>query len=330
MPCLSPLRAFQYVTPNDNGKREVTFKRPRNHLYEEVLLPCGKCLGCKLEYSRQWAVRCVHEASLNGDRNMFLTLTFDSRKVSEDLTYSLEKKLFVDFLKRFRFRCGKLRYFHCGEYGSLNLRPHHHAIIFGYRFPDLEPYTFHHGSLLYRSNILEELWPFGFSSIGDVTFESCAYVARYVTKKLHDSELGDRMPEYLTMSRKPGIGGLWIEKFFSDVYSQDRVIVRNGVMCRPPRFYDSVYARQKGDFALENLKVERKLRCGEKCVEVDRLDLETRRRALSRALVGSTKDIRSVCNALLSAGQGSREKNKVDLTISRMKLLPRELDLIEV
>lgn len=261
---------------------------------------------------------------------MFLTLTFDSKKVSEDLTYSLEKKLFVDFLKRFRFRCGKLRFFHCGEYGSQNLRPHHHAIIFGYRFPDLDPYTFHHGSLLYRSKILEELWPFGFSTVGDVTFESCAYVARYVTKKLHDFELGDRIPEYLTMSRKPGIGGLWIDRYLSDVYARDRVIVRHGVQCRPPRFYDSSFARLKGDDALEKLKIERKLRCDEKFAEVDRLDFETRHRALSRALLGTPADLRSVCNILLSAGQGSREKNKVDLTISRMKLLPRELDLIEV
>ena len=43
--------------------------------YDEFYLPCGSCVSCRLAYSRSWAIRCMHEASLH-DRNCFLTLTY--------------------------------------------------------------------------------------------------------------------------------------------------------------------------------------------------------------------------------------------------------------
>ena len=98
---------------------------------------------------------------------------------------------------------------------------------------------------LYTSAILNELWSFGFSTIGDVTFESAAYVARYVMKKITgdkaESHYQGRVPEYTTMSRRPGIGKPWFEKFGSDVYPADEVVIRGGIVCQPPKYYDSLY-----------------------------------------------------------------------------------------
>lgn len=119
---------------------------------------------------------------------------------------------------------------------------------------------------LYRSEILERVWPFGHSYIGDVSFESAAYVARYVLKKIkvsRDDE--DRLivpgtgeilkPEYVTMSRRPGIGTLWYEKFASDVYPVGKRVVRGRDM-RPPRFYDKLFAIDDPG-AFEALQFER-------------------------------------------------------------------------
>jgi len=147
-----------------------------------------------------------------------------------------------------------VRYFHCGEYGKQLQHPHHHACIFGWRPPDLTHWSTRDGIKLYRSKTLEELWEYGHSTVGDVTFESAAYVARYVTKKItgsHESYVhpnGDihlsqkdhyqgKKPEYCTMSRRPGIGDGWIKKYQSDVYPDDHVII-NGRPVKAPKFYD--------------------------------------------------------------------------------------------
>ena len=100
-----------------------------------------------------------------------------------------------------------VRFFHCGEYGELLYRPHYHACLFGFDFSDKVLWSTRGGVRLYRSKILEKLWTFGFSTIGDVTFESAAYVARYCTKKITgdkaDEHYNGRSPEYVTMSRPP-------------------------------------------------------------------------------------------------------------------------------
>jgi hypothetical protein len=142
-----------------------------------------------------------------------------------------------------------------GEYGENFGRPHFHACIFGHDFHDKKLWKrSSSGSMLYRSNDLELLWPFGYSSIGDVNFESAAYVARYIMKKVTghnskqhyteiDSQTGEittRKPEFNKMSLKPGIGFEWYKKYKSDVYPHDYVIIK-GQKVRPPKFYDKKY-----------------------------------------------------------------------------------------
>lgn len=208
-----------------------------------VEIPCGQCIGCRLERSRQWAIRCVHEASLYDD-NCFLTLTYDDEHLPSD--NSLNLKHFQDFLKRLRKRFGSgIRYFHCGEYGDLNNRPHYHAIIFNFDFADKVIFKDSGEYKVYVSDSLSKLWPYGYSTIGDVTFESAAYVARYCLKKVTGKDAAEhydgRKPEYTTMSRRPGIGRLWYDRFKDDVYPSDFVVMR-GKKMRPPKFYDGIFA----------------------------------------------------------------------------------------
>lgn len=182
----------------------------------------------------------------------FLTLTYSQ----ENVPLSLDHRHFQKFLKRLRKRVGPVRYFMCGEYGETFSRPHFHACIFGYCFPDRELITRPGASVrLYRSGVLESLWPFGFSTVGDVTFESAAYVARYVMKKvtgdaaeehyqrvsLGTGELVRVKPEYCQMSRRPGIGAAWFEKYASDVFGREKDGVRiGGRKVKAPRYYKKI------------------------------------------------------------------------------------------
>lgn len=248
MPCFKPLEAWRGRKSGPSGKGTIVFRK-EDSCGIRIDLPCGQCIGCRLERSRQWAVRMMHEASLHQD-NCFLTLTYDPQHLPGDL--SLDKRHFQLFMKRFRKRCGKVRFFHCGEYGESSGRPHYHAIFFGFDFPDKEVYTERNGVRLYSSALLDELWGLGVCRIGAVSFESCAYVARYVMKKVTgdsaesfysrvslSGSVYSVLPEYCTMSRRPGIARQWFEEYGSEAYPSDEVISR-GFPSRPPRYYDNL------------------------------------------------------------------------------------------
>lgn len=163
----------------------------------------------------------------------------------------LSKKDHQKFLKRLRKKVGPVRFYMCGEYGEKNDRPHYHYIIFGYDFPDKTLWRKQGEFQYYRSKLLETCWPFGHSEIAAVTFETCAYVARYVTKKITGDAAIEHykrtapdgtdywlMPEFGEMSRKPGLGRGWLDKYLEDVYTTDQVY-RNDQGSRPPRYYDN-------------------------------------------------------------------------------------------
>jgi len=257
MPCYSPLQAWRGKNLGPSGKRTIVFKRAHAvRLDSEIKLPCGQCIGCRLERSRQWAIRCVHEASLH-EQNCFITLTYAPEHLPKD--NSLHYKDFQLFMKRLRKRFSnqKIRFYMCGEYGENFGRPHFHACLFGFDFDDKRLFfTSSHGDKIFRSDVLEELWPFGLCSIGEVTFKSAAYVARYIMKKVtgkgsfvHYNQVDEdgvcsdvtRTPEFTKMSLKPGIGSDWLDKYKDDVYPHDYVIV-NGRKVKPPRYYDKKYS----------------------------------------------------------------------------------------
>jgi hypothetical protein len=248
MPCFNPLQAYQLM----NGS--VVFSE-RGDVYRALSLPCGNCVGCRLEKSRQWAVRCMHEASRH-ENNCFITLTYDNEHCPPDM--SLKYRDYQLFMKRLRRKYGKVRFYMCGEYGEDFSRPHYHGLLFGIAFTDLQLIgKSPSGSKLFRSKELDSLWGKGFCSVGDVTFESCSYVSRYIMKKINgklafehykvvNAETGEiywRLPEFTKMSLKPGIGALWLDKYLSDVYPHDNVVM-NGVKSKPPRYYDKYFSKR--------------------------------------------------------------------------------------
>lgn len=194
------------------------------------------------------------------EENSFLTLTYAPDHLPSDGSVSVRD--FQLFMKRLRKRLGiKVRFFACGEYGEKLGRPHYHACLFGYDFPDKElDEVNHRGDKIYRSRILEETWQKGRCSVGDLTFESAAYVARYVTKKITGPAAADhyqgKTPEFTLHSKKPGIGQGFYQRWRSDIYPHDEVILR-GQKMRPPKYYDGQL--EKDDPAeFQRLKQSRK------------------------------------------------------------------------
>lgn len=211
----------------------------------KLIVACGQCVGCRLERSRQWAVRCMHEAAMH-DENCSLTLTYDDDHLKSG---SLVYRDFQLFMKSFRkvIAPRRVRFFMCGEYGEKYLRPHFHALIFGesffpWKYSEKSPAGFN----LYTNELLSWLWPLGRARIGELTFESAAYAARYVMKKvtgplapLHysDPDTGEMIkPEFCVMSRRPGIGSDWLRLYWPEVVREGKCLSR-GVEASAPKFY---------------------------------------------------------------------------------------------
>lgn len=225
------------------------------HLGKDINLPCGRCTGCKILRAQQWATRCLHESQQHQD-NCFLTLTINEENMALYAPEgSLLKSTHQNFMKRLRYDVGvKVRYYMCGEYGEQLKRPHYHYLLFGWKPNDLYySHTSKSSEKLYRSPTLEDLWAHGKCWVGEVTYESCAYVASYVMKKLNGSkaeehylrvdEAGNNFwlePEFNEMSRKPGIARTWWDEFNPDVYTDDMVVRIGGSKMKPPRYYDKL------------------------------------------------------------------------------------------
>jgi hypothetical protein len=283
VPCYSPLKGYknasggwQFRKENSVGKMDVA---------------CGSCLGCRLDRSRVWAMRIVHESTMYeyGNGNSFVTLTYSDDAVPED--WSLRKSDFQKFMKRLRKAYPqKIRYFHCGEYGNKCKhieawetdrtvkdcpgcdvgRPHYHACLFNISFTDLEPVGMRNSVVYYTSGELQKFWPHGHVQVGELTFESAAYVARYVLKKINgieqenwyavtddNGEVRQVEPEYCSMSLKPGIGAEWYERFKTDIFPSDEVPVPgSGVFKKVPRYYESLLERED-EGLLEEVKALR-------------------------------------------------------------------------
>lgn len=266
MACFYPVRAWQHV---DGGS--VIFCERRNH--REISLPCGRCIGCRLDRSKMWAIRCMHENKMH-DVSSFVTFTYDDAHLP--VNGSLNYKHFQDFMKRLRKSFGPVRFYMCGEYGETTWRPHYHSLLYGVHFGDRKEYKLGgNGDQLYCSKSLDELWGFGQCLIGDVTFKSAAYIARYVMKKVNGDralehytrvtrfgEMVQLTPEFCHMSLKPGIGARWFAKFKSDVYNTDTVVM-NGREFKPPKYYDKLLRRlcdEDGSFLDDEVKHLRSVR----------------------------------------------------------------------
>lgn len=232
-----------------------------------IKLPCGKCIDCRLQNSRTWANRCMLETKEH-KQNYFITLTYNPENLPTGMaidtntgeTYevgTLHSKDLQDFFKRLRIHYKRkhsienIRFYACGEYGDLYERPHYHAIIFGLPIFDLkQDQKSKRGNLNYRSEEIEKIWGKGRVAIGNVTWESCAYTARYILKKQTGKSKNEyykilgREPEFVRMSRNPGIGKKYFDKNFEKIYKTDEIYISTskGVQrIKPSRYYDKLF-----------------------------------------------------------------------------------------
>lgn len=288
MSCYHPLKAFPIgLTENNKTQYKITSYKTdhvelikgiwtpvtehyrsdlaQRAVWHSIEIPCGKCVGCRLEYSRQWANRCMLELEYS-DSAYFVTLTYDDAHlplVSKDDSSPVAtvcKRDFQLFMKRLRKKCGDgIRFFAAAEYGEHTFRPHYHAIIFNLKLDDLVLYKRSPlGYNYYNSQILQDAWsvrddkgiltPLGYAVAGAVTWETAAYTARYVMKKLQGpeakfySDLGIEAP-FSLMSRRPGIARQWYDdhpgcaaEFYLTVSTE-----KGGKKFRPPRYFDRLF-----------------------------------------------------------------------------------------
>lgn len=267
MSCYRPLTAYQDLSGG------LHFGAPPASGYSAtVKLPCGQCIGCRIDKRDEWAMRMAHEARLH-DVTMFVTLTYHDNHLPYGGT--LEKAHVQAFLKRLRQylrrtfgKDKKIRYFFTGEYGDTFKRPHYHAIIFGWWPGDAK--LFSGGKLpLWNSEKLTALWGHGYVTFGEATPASMRYCAQYTTKKIggelakqHYSvvtefgEMIQREPEFSLKSTNPGLGAGYFKKYRSDVESGDFCLL-GGRKLKVPRYYDKLKSKEDAD-AVKKLKAKRK------------------------------------------------------------------------
>lgn len=263
MSCTFPLPAWR--NKDIHSKQKIVFDPNKGLPSTKMFIPCGQCIACRLARARDWAHRCVHEASLHS-HNCFLTLTYnDDNLVWTDKGPTLYHRHFQLFMKRLRKRHPDLniRYFMCGEYGEEFHRPHYHVCLFGYDFPDRKPFQKSGSFIIYSSDELSSLWEHGYHSIGELNFDTACYCARYIMKKvtgekaddhygndasLSGSRIRSRAVEYCAMSRRPGIGRNYFDRYKADLYNADICVTKPDFISKPPKYYDRLLACDSPDW----------------------------------------------------------------------------------
>lgn len=256
MACFGALVGYYSKDVNPSGRRSITFSKAKSLSGVPIMIPCGECIGCRMQERKQWAVRCLHEKRLHR-QSAFVTLTYDDDHLPRGGSLSLrDLQLFMKRLRKAR-PIG-LRFFACGEYGDTTRRPHYHVLLFNTDFPDMRPARMSpSGAQLYRSAELNQLWTVGDNLVGSVDNRSAAYVAGYVMKKVGSTEdYGDREPEFRVMSRRPGLGYGWFLRYMDEAYKADSVIVE-GREVGIPRYYDNKFVKENPD-RMKDLKRSRK------------------------------------------------------------------------
>ena len=288
MPCYSPLQARRV-----DGQVQVVgnVRDGRGNLYS-LRIPCGRCIGCRLRYSQMWAIRCVHEASLY-DSNCVVTFTYRDQDLPKDGSlFYRDFQLFMKRLRQHRRRfflrehfhlkrftdlsrgqakrlveLSRIRFFVGAEYGEKNLRPHFHACLFNFDFSDKSVCGKRDGRpSLWTSALADSLWEKGDTRVGVLDFDSAAYVARYVVKKVFGDLADDHyrvgteeelIPEFACMSRRPGIGMPWIQKYWKGTLL-DLSVTSRGKRVHMPRAY-SKYCESIADVSDARAELEKRM-----------------------------------------------------------------------
>lgn len=276
----------------DNYNENVTLKLHSDYNYQ--IIPCGQCIGCRLEYSRQWANRGYLESKC-WDQNWFVTLTYDEAynfildeiETSDGITYTnpgdwngiLIPEHLTAFMKSLRQIMKRehgqdgIRFMACGEYGSEGQRPHYHIILFNCNLP-LESFynpKIKNHNLYWQNTIIERAWgngrePKGICNISEASWNNIAYTARYITKKVNGAlsehyyaEQG-QVKEFFRVSRMPGIGELYYRQHKDEIYKYDCITIVNqegATTCKPPKYFDDLYEKEDPE-GFKKIKEKRK------------------------------------------------------------------------
>lgn len=221
-------------------------------------IPCGQCIDCRLSHSREWANRIVCE-QLSSQNSLFLTLTYDDDHLPIGLkgkpTCRMDdiSKFYKDLRRYCEYHFGffGIRHYSATEYGDLTARPHAHSCVFNLPQEIIDKNVMYkvsfQGDIYYNNPILSDIWGKGHVVIGNLTYQSAAYVARYVVKKLKgpSSSVYNRLgiePEQARMSRKPGIGYLYYEFMKDDIYEYDRIYLPGTPGVKPSKYFDKKFA----------------------------------------------------------------------------------------
>lgn len=234
--------------------------RSPEHRY--ITLPCGKCFGCRSDNARMWSLRMMHEARYHST-NYFVTLTYadGSLPPGADLDYRDLRLFMVNARHYFQTPECPFKYFACGEYGDKTLRPHYHFAGFDWKFDDLRPFKQTQSGWYYLSESLREVWRHGHVIVAPLEWDCAAYIARYVTKKMHgpavrtkntfDPETGE-LDKY-TIERafqSKGLGLPWYTDNQDEVWNLDAVLFKNKYLVKPPRYYFKQLEKSDPDRAL--------------------------------------------------------------------------------
>lgn len=283
MACFHPMKAYKI----DEG---ITFKLPKYGYYEELKIPCGKCIGCKLDHANDWATRCWCEMQ-SWKNNCFVTLTYNDENLP-DGGY-LSKEDIQKFLKRLRYyetgieewenpQNGKtekpIRYLLCGEYGPNGTRrAHYHLLIFNWKPEKLKFYKENHnGDKLYTSKQINEIWGKGFATIGELNYKSACYVARYCTKKMFNNikhaELKkmEIQPEFILMSRNGGIGIKHWKQYKKEILKREGILIKIKDKVknkRIPKYYERKY-KEENEKQYEKYRTKKILKSQENLKEI--------------------------------------------------------------
>lgn len=297
MSCYHPLKAMkqvdlrtgefvkmQFIDFKPAAKRNIKVERGRTLLetYEEI--PCGKCTGCRMQYAENWAIRCILEARQWKD-NCVITLTYNNehlpkgKKIDPNTGEILEENVTLckedvqKFFKRLRktyskkYNQNNIRFFMCGEYGDKRGRPHYHVILFNCYIPDQEFFKFNNnGFKIYNSKEIEKIWGLGDVKINELSYEMCAYIARYVLKKQKDKgskewyECNGQVPEFTNMSRRPGIAYKYFEKNKEKIYETEEIWLQTKKTLKaykPGRYFDTKF-EQENEEEFKKIKAKRR------------------------------------------------------------------------
>lgn len=256
------------------GCSELTLLPPLPSLQEVksiypyfITIPCGKCQGCRIDHSREWANRLIMEKQYSTEA-YFLTLTYDNEHVPKsfykakdfDETGEIHESLTLrmddvsKFLKNLRKVYGDgIRFYACGEYGEKTHRPHYHMILFNIHLDDLQSYGMSDSFEIQESPTISRIWNMGRVVIAPCNWQTCAYVTRYVTKKCTPEqrwkyEYFNIEPERCRMSRMPGIGRQWFDDHKEDIYRTYIIVFGdecNQYEFRPPKYFDRLMAEEQ-------------------------------------------------------------------------------------